>query len=1171
MSDEMSLSERAKAALRAVVSGPTTEIIISGAAAINTEIREYQEPEIVERQVARDERGLEELKVETGKDVEAAQKSVAGIATTEQKLEGIRTQLSSAESDLDIAKMDSQELINAGNLLAGSTADKERALAATGDRAKEVAIEGFPEIDAWINNLDPDGPNFKAELDSLLEEQINLRDQNFSRLKDGQRDDIQGVEKRLARIAEEQEQIETGLPTEGDKRKIEALSAAKQAHADANASQIIPGLAGESLASESNRKKAARAQQCFLLYNNHFFVQKHRDMLSGEYRPNSATTAPNTTTGEGGKFLRSAYKTVPGNQAGYPLTNTSPGYYSESTNQTTTIMVYDGDELNDSTILNRIKSKKKQDIFDQITPAEYAQLIPSLRLYKIFYDDETGALGGSQGMIEFKFSTKIDPTDIAIVNKTFERNIRGDGVGVESFEWSYLGTDPFTATRDLKATLKLKFQSFHELEKPRFAKIGADDFEYRYLDLIVQPNCAKEEDEENGLPIYDPGCYEVVAEVGYATPSTKIFSNLTDDKKTALLEAVESTRERLYLVMTNHSFDFGQDGTFDITIDYRARLGSQMGSRKLNVLLPGGGNAKNDATTQINELKEKLAKQKEIEKETSGTDPTTPDPGEKSESKKTQEQIDILTENTREDFYNALYSSLQNRGWIHGVVATTEDLIKFLNYDKVDLRKGPVYNLPDPLGSDTPLVHTDTPFSEIYSASGRIVGATAKGGITTGTAKAGSTTEATSKAKEDQLAQLQVFLEASDHLFHFVYFGDIIATVRDWVLAEDMYADYKIGSKHGRTGWKAVDEAAIKFEAKHDLGPEHQDIKQTGEELAGTLKGQQLDRLRQNFKLILGNVQLKNWETDKIRLVNLAHIPVSLPAFLNFMTRKVVAQKRSVYTFSSFINDLLREVVMVNLNTACFGGLSAGKVRTTAAMFTIPARQDIGGQYDPVASASDFWKEGEPMTGQYAQFHPENIKGGENFNTTTPTTSGAAIATSAYDYLLINTLTTNPKLYGVYDKEAFNKRNPSPTIDTTDDKSRGIPHYTFGMDRGLLKTVKFAKTDQEFLPEARYEQEGSSAINQLAAVYDVTFEMLGTARFQPGQYIYFNPITIGVGQPWERTAGTRSWANLMGLGGYHLVVEVACSIRRGEYNTTLKTRWTTSGCHPVDGCMRGNK
>jgi len=995
---------------------------------------------------------------------------------------------------------------------------------------------------------------------------------------------VAGDEEQARTLVEDAENAAAARAQVRQQEKDVKAAAAHAASVAAAATKAIPTTwgKGEGLTSESTRKKAARAQQCFLLYNNHFFAAKHREMLGGTYIVNSSNSVEFDsayTSPQEGRFSSCTTQI---------MTNTSAGYYSGDirTGHTTTIMVYDGDDTNDSTILNRIKSKKSQDVFDDITPAEYAQLIPSLRLYKLLYDRHN-KLGGSQGMIEFEFGNKIDAGDIQAIDKTFDRNIRGDGVGVESFEWSYLGTDPFTATRDLKATLKLKFQSFYELNKDRIATIKDGNtehkFKYKYLDLIIQANCTDEVDENNGLYVYDPGCYEVVAEVGYAKPANKIFSNLDDKRKEELLAAVDSTRERIYLVMTNHSFEFGQDGTFDLTIDYRARLGSQMGSRKLNVLLPGGGNADDTANqAKLKELKEKQVRQKNIEKEEkakgdSGTPDAGTDPEEKSESQQTQEEIDALMKNTREDFYNALYSSLKKRNWIHGVAIETGDLEKFLKYDKVDLRKETVSNLPVALPLGTSLIHAETPYSSIYSMSGRDDART-RGTITSA--------KAVKFAKDNQLAGLKKFLEGDTHLFHFVYFGDIIATVRDWVMGEDAYAEWTVG-------WKKNPKAGTTTAAGH--APDALPVKETVYHLK--LTGKQLNRMRSNFKIILGNVQLKDWESGETRLVNLAHIPVSLPAFLNFMTRKVVAQKRSVYSFSSFINDLLREVVMVNLNTACFGGLSAGKVRTTAQMITLEAADGAHdtGPVDPITQDAHRTQGHQQLTpeyqhygffrgphtggksafGPYNQFHCQDIAETNKLNTTAPSSTGASQAVPAFDYLLINTLTTHPKLYGVFDIAVFNDRNPVNTKDETGDKVRGIPHYTFGMDRGLLKTVKFAKTDQEYLPEAKYEQEGSSAINQLAAVYDVTFEMLGTARFQPGQYIYFNPVTIGVGEPWqtgtligylnEHIDDDRSMANLMGLGGYHLVVEVACSIKRGEYNTTLKTRWTTSGCHPVTG------
>ena len=331
---------------------------------------------------------------------------------------------------------------------------------------------------------------------------------------------------------------------------------------------------------------------------------------------------------------------------------------------------------------------------------------------------------------------------------------------------------------------------------------------------------------------------------------------------------------------------------------------------------------------------------------------------------------------------------------------------------------------------------------------------------------------------------------------------------------------------------------------------------------------EQLKRTRETFQIILGNVNIKDFQSKETRMVNMAHIPISLEAFLNFMTTKVVAKKRKVYEFSKFLNDLISDLVMQNLSNRCFGGLVVSNVRTSMSMIEVPG---INGKEPIAGGGSVIWKKTKSGNSKYRVFQVDKLSTGNSpyfVSKTPPMTKSGDPLNKSFDYLLINSVSSKPKLYGVFDKEAFKEKNGQDTQDPLDDKTRGIPHYAFGQNKGILKTVKFQKTDQEYLPEARYEQEGSSAINQLAAVYDVTFEMLGTSRFQPGQYIYFDPVTMGVGHPWQSKKGStaRSYANLMGLGGYHLVIEVSCNIQRGEFVTTLKTRWTTSGCHPISGC-----
>ena len=906
-----------------------------------------------------------------------------------------------------------------------------------------------------------------------------------------------------------------------NKANTAAAAAAAQTQLSSSFSGKLEGAAG--------RKRLLAAQQCFLLYNNHFFVKKHKELLGGIIKYDPALPDP---------------------KPGYRLENNlnkSAGYYSKLDEATKVILVDDSSQANDSTIVNRIKTKDRQEEFDKITPAEYAQLLPRLRLYKLNYDDKKA---GKQESIEFEFSNKIDVSAIGVIDKTFSSgSIRGDGAGVKSFEWSYLGTDSFTATRDLKATLKLNFQSFHELQKPR----TSGGKEYRYLDLVIQANCSEKDGgtDKNGKPIYDPGCYEILAEVGYNMPSN---SRLSPD----MLEAVRSSVDHIYLVMTDHSFEFEQDGTFSLTVNYRARLGSQLGSRKLNVLLPGGGNEGTAPQKKIDGLKKGVAEAKKKEKDDGDSDTAPPEaPGmldsllgsepSKTDSQVKQEELDQYAEGQRMQFYNAIYSSLRRRRWIHGTEIPPADEGKYLNYDQKIIK--PVagtagiekfYNPPDPVPHNHAITYDHESaaknWDRMYATSGKAekfkANASAQGQAAT--------------KQENQLERLKEHYETTkSETINFVYLGDIIAVVRDWVMAEDTYAlpEYQTTVSSIRQYEKAYGSINV---SQADAPT-------------------QLRRIRETFKIILGNINIKDFESKETRMVNMAHIPISLEAFLNFMTTKVVAKKRKVYKFSKFIDDLISDLVMRPLSTRCFGGLIASSVRTSVAMIELPIN-DVTGK-DPIAGAkSTVWK--PTKTSTYSVFQADKVGKPLFINKIPPLTKSGATIKKSFDYLLVNSFSSRPNLYGVWDREEFSKKNDAYPIDPIDDKTRGIPHYTFGQNAGILKTVKFQKTDQEYLPEAKYEQEGSSAINQLAAVYDVTFEMLGTSRFQPGQYIYFDPVTMGVGHPWQTESGSRerSYSNLMGLGGYHLVIEVSCNIQRGEFVTTLKTRWTTSGCHPIDGC-----
>ena len=79
-----------------------------------------------------------------------------------------------------------------------------------------------------------------------------------------------------------------------------------------------------------------------------------------------------------------------------------------------------------------------------------------------------------------------------------------------------------------------------------------------------------------------------------------------------------------------------------------------------------------------------------------------------TDSEEKQKELDDYVAKQRMRFYNAIYSSLRNRKWIHGVHISEEDEVKYLNYDQKIIK--PVagtagveqfIGLPDPLPDTT--------------------------------------------------------------------------------------------------------------------------------------------------------------------------------------------------------------------------------------------------------------------------------------------------------------------------------------------------------------------------------------------------------------------------------------------------------------------------------------
>ena len=117
-----------------------------------------------------------------------------------------------------------------------------------------------------------------------------------------------------------------------------------------------------------------------------------------------------------------------------------------------------------------------------------------------------------------------------------------------------------------------------------------------------------------------------------------------------------------------------------------------------------------------------------------------------------------------------------------------------------------------------------------------------------------------------------------------------------------------------------------------------------------------------------------------------------------------------------------------------------------------------------------------------------------------------------------------------------------------DNTQKGIPNFVVGLDRGIIKAVNFERVDQPYLREARTAKSRSSGISQLRELYNVNLVLYGNNLLKPGQIIYVEPNQMIFGRPTTE----RSVARLLGMGGYHLVVDVANKIASDGWETEVQ-------------------
>ena len=740
------------------------------------------------------------------------------------------------------------------------------------------------------------------------------------------------------------------------------------------------------------------------------------------------------------------------------------------------------------------KTDKSEKLME-LSSAQLSALVPYVRIFKEVKDPIS------------KQSIAIDlPFDDITQRKKIKNMMnsasgRGGGVGLKSFSWKSLGTNPANKY-SFSAEMVLHFQDIGELFETRNTAImpSGDQIEVAFSDLILsQAKFRKGENE--GSMTYNRDYYRIKAICGW-----DVMRNLNIPLiKPDLIDVINDTKAVFYLSLHSHEIDFKEDGTLDLKINYIAYTDALAADPiDSNILYEDAKTKKlrKEISDNIQKNNDKLEKAKAAEdKEEFSFSGLFKD----KNSDLIQESIDKQeaelkkTEaSTRDLSYRRILSGLYEKGKIYSITAENDFFAKNLEV---------VLKQPE----NTPAGIVEVKEGEADTANrNQQAGPTVQAGAVD-EAINGKPVSGLSEADSAALASNQV-LEISNQvslapdgmrIVKFFYLGDLLDVVLNGMFSDDA------GVENARFSEKDVrvilgNVSFVDYGSEEDSGFVMRD--QTA------LKDQ-----KTQYNVVM---------SGKRESVNIADIPISVRVFSAWFRNNIMEKQLTQYKFKDFIDSVVNDLVIRSLASDCFERAPRQKARLRYKTFSTPLNQKREELFkNGAATIDDFVREKCEFKVGLNRQDLQNQK--SNLQT----------------YLLI---------YG-------DKENPYQLKgNITQDREKGIYHLYFGNELGLVKRMQFNREDMPAQREANLYNNLNgkhSASKILREKYNVNIEMVGNNLFDVGSKVNIHPTIPGNGGLEAREKVLLD----LGVGGYFDIVETQSIIEDGSYKTTLDAKWQARG------------
>lgn len=758
-------------------------------------------------------------------------------------------------------------------------------------------------------------------------------------------------------------------------------------------------------------------------------------------------------------------------------------------------------------VLHSVSSILDVEEIMRIKPYQLNYLVPKIQIFKVDVDPITNE---AIKETEIAFRDHTSPTSVDNILKGVQG--RGDSVGLQSFEYTFGGTNE--AEVDFaRCTLKMFFQNVSSF-------VAREENGVAYMDLIV-PDTRPNEPCEEAADIDELKERRFIIKVvaGWSDPIDP-QNEIIDEK---LLKAIQKSKTIMLLSMIGHQVDFNEDGSLVLSIDYQGHTEGYFSNDDTDFLYPTGYKTQAEEYWKIQ--KESLDKSK-----TSAEGPTP----EKQED--IQHRKEVLDKNVE-------YSLLQSIG-IEDLTPSQRKKKMALALEGLD-RQIRYQRILEWLRASSNIYFANIPPEAI---DGGISGEQESALSQAIEGKEISEEEARKYRQARRSGDLPQRIELIDQTN--VPSSKSPGTIQAWrITPTDKMG--KIGSLNN--AMKTIEETEnltggdsyfkINFrekslEEKSDII--NQKIAAIGEtEITNTDKncpdcrkiyffflGDLLDVMitnlgmnKKDFHILLGPAVFTDPSDPartKLISINLADMPISLNLFNTWYLKHVVASNKSRYVFKSFLNDIIKKLVVPAMGADCYAGATVQNVTLGTHYITIPKPKE-----DP------YWEGRRIGVKEFTEIY-KSVQH-KSYKDVKDVITLALIHASGIPIIYLT---------GNYEE----------------DRKKGIYHFSIGADSGLLKSVSFSKVDTKYLKEARATS-GTDRNKRLWERYNATIKMVGNTIFRPGSYIYIDTDSLN---GWGSARKKCSVSRRLNIGGYYHIVKINHVVENGNYEVELDARWVST-------------